>query len=155
LPAYVLVKVLVPNYFARKDTRTPVLTAAGSLLLNIALNFLLIPHFGIAGLAMAGSLAAWSNTLMLYAILHRRGQYRLNALVAGRIARIALAAAIMGGALWFMLPWFGGSFTGGELERLISVVTLVGVGAMTFFGSAWALGVVNSDTIGQLRRRKA
>ena len=28
LPAYVLVKVLTPNFFARKDTRTPVITAA-------------------------------------------------------------------------------------------------------------------------------
>ena len=31
---------------------------------------------------------------------------------------------------------------------------LVGAGALTFFGCAFLLGVVNRDTVGQLRRRK-
>ena len=92
---------------------------------------------------------------MLYAILHWRGQYRLSMLVAGRIFRILLAAGLMGAALWFMLPWFGNAFTGREIERLIAVLTLVGSGAIVFFGAAWALGVVNAETIGQLRRRRA
>ncbi len=55
LPAYVLVKVLTPGFFARKDTRTPVYTALASLGVNIALNLLLIPRMGVAGLALAGS----------------------------------------------------------------------------------------------------
>ncbi len=155
LPAYVLVKVLVPNYFARKDTLTPVMTAAISLVANVLLNFALIPQFGIVGLALAGSIAAWSNAAMLYAILHLRGHYRLTGLVAGRIARIALAAAIMGAALWFLLPYAGDGFTAGALERIAAVSALVAIGGIVFFASAWALGVVNADTIGQLRRRKA
>ena len=68
LPAYVLVKVLIPGFFARKDTRTPVYTAAISLLVNIALNLLLIPFYGITGLAFAGAAAAWCNCAMLYTI---------------------------------------------------------------------------------------
>ncbi|NJS14277.1 MAG: polysaccharide biosynthesis protein [Sphingopyxis sp.] len=155
LPAYVLVKVLVPNYFARKDTRTPVVTAALSLVVNIALSFLLIPHFGIVGLAMAGSFAAWSNCAMLYAMLHRRGHYRLTALVVGRIAKIILAAAIMGAALWLALPLAGDAFIGAAVDRIVAVTAVVGIGGIIFFSSAWALGVVNAETIGQLRRRKA
>ncbi|MBA4747293.1 MAG: murein biosynthesis integral membrane protein MurJ [Sphingopyxis sp.] len=155
LPAYVLVKVLVPNYFARKDTRTPVITAAISLVANVLLNLLLIPHFGIVGLALAGSLAAWGNCAMLYAVLHRRGHYRLSALVIGRVARIMLAAALMGAALWFALPLAGDAFTAGALERIAAVGAIVALGGIVFFGSAWALGVVNAATIGQLRRRKA
>lgn len=155
LPAYVLVKVFVPNYFARKDTRTPVITAALSLLANVALSFLLIPHFGIVGLAMAGSFAAWGNCVMLYAILQRKGYYRLSALVISRVARIIFAAALMGAALWFALPLAGDAFTAGALERIVAVAALVGLGGLVFFGSAWALGVVNAATIGQLRRRKA
>jgi putative peptidoglycan lipid II flippase len=154
LPAYVLVKVLVPNYFARKDTRTPVITAGLSLLINIGLNLLFIPILGIIGLALAGSLAAWTNALMLYALLHRRGQYRLTPLVTGRIARIALAAALMGAALWWVLPMFGDAFIGGAGARIAAVLALCSLGAAVFFGSAFALGVVNRETIGQLRRRK-
>ncbi|MEO8547707.1 MAG: murein biosynthesis integral membrane protein MurJ, partial [Sphingomicrobium sp.] len=53
LPAYVLVKVLTPGFYARQDTATPVKTAGVVLLANIGLNFALIPPFGIAGLASA------------------------------------------------------------------------------------------------------
>ncbi len=154
LPAYVLVKVLVPNYFARKDTRTPVLTAIASLAINIALNLVLVPRMGIVGLALAGSIAAWANAALLYAILHRRGHYRMSALTAGRIARIVVAAALMGAVLWWAIPHFGAAFVGAELGRLVAVGAVVALGGAVFFGSAFALGVVNRDTIGQLRRRQ-
>lgn len=154
LPAYVLVKVLVPNYFARKDTRTPVITAACSLLINVGLNLVLVPRLGIFGLALGGSIAAWANAAMLYGVLHRRGHYHLTAQVAGRIARIILAAALMGAALWFALPLGGDAFHGAPLDRIVAVLAIVGLGLVVFFGSAWAVGVVNRDTIGQLRRRQ-
>ncbi|MBL0769302.1 murein biosynthesis integral membrane protein MurJ [Sphingopyxis sp. DHUNG17] len=154
LPAYVLVKVLVPNFFARKDTRTPVWTAGASLLLNIALNLLLIPRFGIVGLALAGSIAAWSNVAMLYTILHRSGRYRLSPRVAGRIVRIVVAAAAMAIALHYLIPLAGDAFVGGVFERIAALSALVAAGATIFFGCAFLLGVVNRETVGQLRRRQ-
>ncbi|MFN5780288.1 MAG: polysaccharide biosynthesis C-terminal domain-containing protein, partial [Novosphingobium sp.] len=138
----------------RKDTRTPVITAAVSLVINIGLNLVLVPRLGIFGLALGGSLAAWANAAMLYAVLHRRGHYHLTAQVTGRIARIMLAAALMGAALWFALPLAGDAFIGAPLERSVAIGAIVGLGLIVFFGSAWAVGVVNRDTIGQLRRRQ-
>ena len=154
LPAYVLVKVLVPNFFARKDTRTPVWTAAGSLVINVALNLLLIPRFGIVGLALAGSIAAWCNVAALYAILHRKGLFHLTPRVAWRIVRIALAAAAMAAALHFAIPLAGDAFTAGVFERVGALGALVATGAIIFFGCALLFGVVNRDTVGQLRRRQ-
>ena len=154
LPAYVLVKVLVPNFFARKDTRTPVYTAAISLLINIALNLLLIPRLGIVGLALAGSTAAWCNVAMLYTILHRHGQFHLTRQVVWRIARIVLAAAVMAAVLWFAVPLAGDAFTGNVGERIVALAAIVAAGAVTFFGCAILFGVVNRDTVGQLRRRQ-
>ena len=154
LPAYVLVKVLVPNFFARKDTRTPVWTAAISLAINIALNLLLIPRLGIVGLALAGSIAAWCNVAMLYALLHRKGHFRLTGQVAGRIARIILAAAAMAAALYHAIPLAGDAFIGGVFERIVALGALVATGAIIFFGCAVLFGVVNRDTVGQLRRRQ-
>ncbi len=154
LPAYVLVKVLVPNFFARKDTRTPVYTAAISLVINVIANFLLVPRFGVVGLALGGAIGAWSNCAMLYAILARRGYYRLTGLVAGRIARIALAAAVMGTVLWYAMPYGAQWYSGSVLERVVAVIALVGLGATIFFGIAILLGVVNRETVGQLRRRQ-
>ncbi|MCA1662060.1 MAG: murein biosynthesis integral membrane protein MurJ [Novosphingobium sp.] len=154
LPAYVLVKVLVPAFFARKDTRTPVFTAAASLAINVALNLILVPRLGVEGLALAGSLSAWCNCALLYAVLARKGHFHLTPPVAGRIARIALAAAVMGAALWWITPYGAAWFVGGVLQRVGSILALVGVGGAIFFAAAWLLGVVNRETIGQLRRRQ-
>ena len=51
LPAYVLIKVLTPGFYARKDMKTPVYIAFAMLGLGVALNFALIPYLGIAALA--------------------------------------------------------------------------------------------------------
>jgi len=154
LPAYVLVKVLVPNFFARKDTRTPVYTAATGLAVNVAANFILVPRLGVVGLALGGAIGAWTNCALLYAILARRGFYHLTGLVLGRIGRIALAAAVMGALLWYALPYGAGWYAGSVLERVSAVIALVGLGGTVFFAAAIALGVVNRETIGQLRRRQ-
>ncbi|QZH75752.1 MAG: murein biosynthesis integral membrane protein MurJ [Erythrobacter sp.] len=154
LPAYVLIKVLIPNFFARKDTRTPVYTAGGALLVNIALNFVLVPRFGVMGLALAGSVSAWCNTAALYTILHRRGFYRLTPLVLSRIARILAATAFMGAVLWYALPNGQGFYAGNALERVGAIVALVGVGGFAFLLAAVALRVVTRETIGQLKRRQ-
>ena len=96
LPAYVLVKVLTPGFYSRQDTATPVKTAVVVLVANIVLNFVLIPPFGIAGLASAIALCSWLNCIILYVILHRRGHFRIEAWLASRIARQLLAGAADG-----------------------------------------------------------
>jgi putative peptidoglycan lipid II flippase len=155
LPAYVLVKVLVPNFFARKDTKTPVYTAATGLLLNIGANLVLVPRFGVVGLALGGAIGAWSNCLLLYVILVAKGYYHLTAVVTGRIVRIILAASLMGGILWYAMPYGMDWYSGSVLERVGAVAALVALGMAVFFAAAVALRVVDRKTIDQLRRRPA
>ncbi len=154
LPAYVLVKVLVPNFFARKDTRTPVYTAATGLVLNVIANFILVPRLGVVGLALGGAIGAWTNCALLYAILVRNGFYHLTPLVLGRIARIALATAIMGAALWYAMPYGADWYAGSVFERVAAITALVALGGTVFLVAAVVLGVLNRETIGQLRRRQ-
>jgi putative peptidoglycan lipid II flippase len=154
LPAYVLVKVLTPGFFARNDTRTPVFTSAASLCINVALNFVLVPRFGVKGLALAGSVSAWANCAMLYGVLASKGHFHLTAMTASRIARIVAASAVMGGLLWWIEPLGAEWFVGSVWQRVLAVAGLVGAGMACFFALAWAMGVVNKQTIGQLRRRK-
>ena len=155
LPAYVLIKVLVPNFFARKDTRTPVYTAGGALVVNILLNILLVPRLGVVGLALAGAVSAWCNVAALYIILARRGFYHLTPLVLSRIMRIAGAAAFMGAVLWYAMPYGTDWYSGSALERIGAVAALVAIGGVAFLGAAVALKVVDRSTIDQLRRRPA
>ncbi|WP_144096639.1 murein biosynthesis integral membrane protein MurJ [Croceicoccus sediminis] len=154
LPAYVLVKVLTPNFFARKDTKTPVFTAAVGLAVTVGLNLMLVPRLGVLGLAVSGSVGAWTNTVLLYVILSTKGYYHLTPLVAGRIARIVAAAAIMGVALWFAMPFGEEYFAGSTGERAIAVISLMLAGAVIFLISAWALRVLDRSTIERLVRRQ-
>jgi putative peptidoglycan lipid II flippase len=155
LPAFVMVKVLTPGFFARRDTRTPVLTALASLVINVMLNLLLIPRMGVAGLALASGLAAWANCAMLYVVLHRRGHFHLEADLIGRIARILLSAAAMGAVIHLLAPYGADWFRGGVFERVGSVTGLVATGAVVYFGLAWLTGAIDRSKIGLLTRKTA
>jgi putative peptidoglycan lipid II flippase len=154
LPAYVLVKVLTPGFFARKDTKTPVYTAGISLLINIAVNLVLIPIMGVAGLALAGAIAAWANCAMLYAILYRRGQFHVEPDLLFRIGRIILSAAAMGAAIFILAPLGTAYYGAGGLARVLSILALVGAGAMVYFGLAWVTGAIDKSKIALLTSRQ-
>ncbi|HEX4846624.1 MAG TPA: murein biosynthesis integral membrane protein MurJ, partial [Novosphingobium sp.] len=96
LPAYVIVKILNPGFFAREDTRTPVWTALVSLAFNIAVNLYVVQRYGIVGLAGATAASASLNCLLLYGFLHARGWFHFTWKLAGRIARQLIATAAMG-----------------------------------------------------------
>jgi len=153
LPAYVLVKVLTPGFYARQDTATPVKTAAFVLIANIVLNVLLIPPFGLGGLAAAVAMTSWLNCVILYVILHRRGHFRVEGWLASRIARQLLAGLIMAAALLaiqhVLAPWFAH-----PLLRFVGVALLVGGGMAIYFPAVWLLGGTDKEELRNLLKRK-
>lgn len=153
LPAYVLVKVLTPGFFARRDTRTPVFTAGAALAINVSLNLALIPMMGVAGLALAGSIAAWANCAMLYFVLHRRGHFTIEPDLLGRIWRIAIAAAVMGLVVYGLAPLGADHYGAGALARVGAVLALIGTGAFVYFAIAWLNGAIDRTKIAMLRRK--
>ena len=94
VPAFVLIRILAPAFFARGDTRTPMAFALVSVAVNAALAIgLFYAGWGIAGIAAAVSGAAWTNVLLLGGALWRRGLYRPSVPALSRLGRIAAAAA--------------------------------------------------------------
>jgi len=105
LPAFVLIKVFAPGFFAREDTRTPMRFAAVSMLVNVLAGVALfaliklhfnLPDFGHVGLAAATSLAGWINALLLMFTLRRTGGLEADARLRSRLPRIVIAAIGMG-----------------------------------------------------------
>ena len=94
VPAFVLIRILAPAFFARGDTRTPMKYALVSVVVNAVLAIGLFQlGWGIAGIAAAVSGAAWANALLLGGTLWRRGVYRPSPQAMSRLVRIGLAAA--------------------------------------------------------------
>ncbi|WP_120716386.1 murein biosynthesis integral membrane protein MurJ [Tsuneonella amylolytica] len=154
LPAYVLVKVFQPAFFSREDTRTPVWTAAFVLAVNIALNFYVVPRYGIVGLAAATAICATLNVVTLTIILQLRGWFRFTGALASRIVRQVLATAAMGAFLYWLMPLMADRYGGTVLERTWSLGVLVAGGMIVFFGVAFAIGALDKDLLAQLRRRR-
>jgi putative peptidoglycan lipid II flippase len=154
LPAYVLVKVLTPGFYARQDTATPVKIAALVLVATVLLNFILIPPFGIAGLASAIAITSWLNCLLLYVILHRRGHFRIEGWLASRVFRQLLAGACMVAALYGIRTLLGSWFEGSVGHRLVGVTALVGGGMAVYFPAVWVFGGTDRDELKSLFRRR-
>jgi putative peptidoglycan lipid II flippase len=153
LPAYVLVKVLTPGFYARKDVKTPVRIAMSILAGSVVANFALIPVIGIYSLATVTSVGAWLNFALLFAILAARGHFTMPKWLVSRVARQLVAAAVMGAALFFLQRYLGDVFTGSAGKRIIGLGLIVGTGSLLYFGIAWVIGGIDKNDFKTLFRR--
>ena len=160
LPSYVLVKVLTPGYYARHDTVTPVRFAVQSVAVNLIGNIVLIPllsrwGFGHVGPPLATALASTANVWMLYATLSKRGHFVPDAALKRRIPRLALAALLMGVAVYgidiLLDPWLGGRIW----ERYVALTALVGAGVAVYALACFLTGAFVLDDVKLLLRRRA
>ena len=156
LPAYVLVKILQPAFFAREDTVTPLKFAAVSVAANIVLSLALFFPLGHVGIALATALAAWLNTALLYVALRRRGFLGLDGRLTRRLPRIALASLVMAAGLWFGAGGLDGWLAGPVGLRLAALVMLIGGGLVIYGGAAVVTGAAGVGELRtMMRRRKA
>ncbi|MEO1648104.1 MAG: murein biosynthesis integral membrane protein MurJ, partial [Pseudomonadota bacterium] len=111
-------------------------------------------ELGVVGLALAGAVGAWVNIALLSSILARRGFFVLPGKVVGRIARIAIAAALMGAALYALMmriePWFVGTIA----EKALGIGAILAVGAVTYGAAGAALGILDKASVLRLLRRQ-
>ena len=155
LPSYVLVKVLTPGYYARGDTKTPVRYAMLSIVINIVGNMAMIPTLGHIGPPLATALSSTVNVAMLYRTLVARGHFSADAGLRRRLPRLALAAIVMGAALWagkgLFDPWLSGPMVG----RYVALALLVGAGVALYGLACVATGAYRLSDIKALMRRKS
>ncbi|HVY51399.1 MAG TPA: murein biosynthesis integral membrane protein MurJ [Devosia sp.] len=154
LPAYVLIRVLQPGFFAREDTRTPTLFAGISAAINIALSLLLFPSLRHVGIAVATSAAAWANAALLALWLGRRGHFRLAADDWRRHALIVVAAIVMAGVVWGIARVFGASLSASAplAVQLICLGVTILAGALVYFGLVHVTGAQRLGELIRIRR---
>ncbi|MFI3225975.1 MAG: murein biosynthesis integral membrane protein MurJ [Clostridia bacterium] len=134
LPAISLNEILNKQFYSLKDTKTPVLSNAVSLCVNIVFNFALISVLKHVGLALATSLA---NTV-LACILYYRLQKKIGNLGTTRllknIVKISFSALIMGAVVYFVLN-FVSVYTNslGNTGNIIEIISAALIGAPIYF----------------------
>lgn len=154
LPAHVLTKALAPAFFARGDTRTPMLAALAALGVTVAAALVLDRSYGVAGIAAAIALGASVGALLLAVWAAIRFGLTLDPATRARLWRIVLAALVMGGLLWLATRSLAAWLDGGH--RLIVAVLVAGliVAGITIYAAGLAmLGAVRPrDAIRALRK---
>jgi putative peptidoglycan lipid II flippase len=138
----IAIKVLAPGFYARQDVRTPVKIAVSVLVMTQLLNVVLVPWLGHAGLALSISLGAMINSIWLFIGLRRKGAYRPAPGWGAFALRIALASAVLGGALWWAaqaFPWIAMQAHDGRRVALMAAC-LTGAVAL-YFGTLLASGL--------------
>jgi putative peptidoglycan lipid II flippase len=143
LPAYVLVKVLTPGYFARENTVTPVKIASLCVAINLVLNLALMGPLAHVGIALATAIAAWINAALLAVGLMKRGHLVIDDRLKSRLPRIALAAGIMTVCLVLGGLALAGPLGGAEGGRIGALVALVAGGIAVFGATAHFSGAAD------------
>lgn len=141
LLAFIAVKVLAPAFYARQDMKTPVRIAIVALLSNIVLNLALVWPLRHAGLALATSISAYLNALLLCRVLLRQGILSPLPGWGTLFLKVAAGNVAMLAALWWMnvdeIVWFDAVAP----ERALRLAGLIAAGAAVYGATLLALGL--------------
>ncbi len=164
VPAFVLIRILAPAFFARGDTKSPMRFALVSVAVNAVVAVgLFYSGMGVPGIAAAVSAAAWSNAGLLALTLWRRDHYRPGPALVSRLIRIAFAAAGMGVlvavATWarpYYEPDIGQTLSAIGLDRgakELSVMVVTALGGLAYAVLALATRAVRISELKALVQR--
>jgi len=156
LPAFVLIRVLAPAFFARHDTATPVKIAIGTMAANLGLTLVLMQFLAHVGIALATTIAGWINALTLLLLLIRRGHFRFDRRARRNLPRVGAAALGMGVVLALLQVALAPALGGPAVLRIGALAGLVGAGLAAFALLALVFGIADwRDLLGRLRRQPA
>jgi putative peptidoglycan lipid II flippase len=143
LPAFAMVKLIVPAFYSTQDTGTPVRVAFITVLVNIVLNviflFYFFAKFKNGGPALASALAGYYNVLVLFTVFRLRFGRLGTWEILISTGRIAICASIMGVLCWFGLRYSQFDSIQHFFTRLIVFIALIGGATLSYLGLAWLL----------------
>ncbi|MCB9802671.1 murein biosynthesis integral membrane protein MurJ [Candidatus Nomurabacteria bacterium] len=113
-----LIPILARSFYAWEDTKTPMLVSIFSILVNIALSFLLVRHLQVMGLALAFSLSSILNMVLLYLLLHKKNKDLDDQKIFFSIIKISLIS-IPTGAITYLALQF--------LSTIVDMRTFLGI----------------------------
>lgn len=150
LPFAAIDQLLIFAFYARKDTKTPVLVGVLSVFIYLGVAVSLMAPLGMIGLVLANSVQLSSHALMMLFLAHRRFDGLQGQGLERTFWKVVLASASMGFgvhlALMRLLGFVGTASLWGEL-------LVVGVaGALGLLGYALLVWLLRMEEINQIRQ---
>lgn len=146
LPAFLLIKIFAPAFFARQNTRTPVRIGIVALISNMGYNLLFVlpmiwidfiaPH---TGLALASSVAAWQQAFMLYKELNKQDIYRISGELVRFCAKALPALVALTVTVLALNDHDWQQFD--ATARLLRLMAIIGAGGVAYIIALWITGI--------------
>ncbi len=137
--AYSILRVFVSSFYALQDSKWPLKAAIITLIVNVLASLALMYPLKHNGIALAGSISAAANVLILaYVLKGKIGTY-LDRAFYRSVLKIILSSAIMLAAIGlieYLMPW---DTSAGIKTRLTYLVVTVIAGAGVYFIAAYLL----------------
>ncbi|HFC05082.1 MAG TPA: murein biosynthesis integral membrane protein MurJ, partial [Rhizobiales bacterium] len=155
LPAFVLIKLFSPGFFAREDTKTPMYFAGIGVAVNVVLAFVLFRYLNHIGVALAVSAAAWVNAGLLGITLTRRGFYKTDQRLRTNLFKILFNSVLMGVFLLvannYLSPLFSSQTS--LIIRVLLLAAMVATGMIIYFAASHFSGAFRWRDFKQAFRR--
>ncbi len=150
---FAVVRIVVPAFYALKDTRLPVLAAFADCAVFIGSCFVLTPRMALPGIGLSASIAAAVNVAILLAALRRREGRLRGREILRSVGRITLASLAMGGALALaLLVVHPTSMRGGPAAA--ALLALITAGTAVYWLAAHLLGAPEPSELRRVARRR-
>jgi putative peptidoglycan lipid II flippase len=134
-------RVIVPSFYAMKDTRTPVLVSFWTLLVNVAAGLLLMRLMGHAGLALALTIASVFNAVVLTVLLARRLGHLDFAVIWRTLLCMLPGLGMMAFIVVLFIDQVDWLTPGPFAVRFVLLGSAVAAGGLIYVASLWLLGV--------------
>lgn len=142
---FVLLRSAAVTFLARGDTITPVKALAVAVAVNVALKVALMGPLAQVGLALATSVGAWVNLLLLLWLAARARLIVVDARLLRAAGRLAVAGLALAVALWLAQAPVAALFaewTALRHEATLAVLAVIGAGVygavvLALFGREW------------------
>ncbi|OGP32125.1 MAG: murein biosynthesis integral membrane protein MurJ [Deltaproteobacteria bacterium GWC2_42_11] len=132
-------RIAASAFYALKDTVTPVMIAAASLIFNVVMSLILMGPLLHGGLALATTLASVLNFALLFIVLRKRVGGVDAKEILSSVAKVTLASLIMGMIVYnisLLTEWTAGGFS---LWKSIFLCFAVIIGILTYLAGVYIL----------------
>jgi putative peptidoglycan lipid II flippase len=158
LPAFAAIKLIVPAFYSTQDTRTPVRVAVYALGLNVLLNTVFMKSFFQTfyngGPALATSLSAYFNFLMLFVIFRQRFGRLGTFHILVSMSKITVCSGIMGVLCFLMLKFSRFETYIHFLPQLVVLVLILVAATAAFIALSWVMRCAEVEEVYGIATRK-
>ncbi len=137
LPAFVMVKVLEPGFFARSNTKTPMKIALICVLSNIFFNLIFFKPFGYIGIVLASVCSSYLNVILLLFNLTKKKHFIFEEDFFIKLVKITIPAVLMAAILLFSDKYFS------DINPTINLILTIAIGLISYLTATYFSGALN------------